>query len=158
MNRKEYERLRPFINTGDIFGTAEDAFFSKAIRFFTRSEISHVGIFYWEGDHLYIAEAMEGVGVQILPASHQIQRFKFVGRIDTDRIPKEIVDNIITDSGLKYDTLGALLAPFKNLKNKKVFCSEWVAKILGIEFKRMKRGILPIDIVNKCDTILFPES
>jgi hypothetical protein len=67
----KYEDLRPQIQTGDVLLCRGNSFVSKAIEGFTGPD-SHIAVFVWIGDGLFIAQEYEGVGFQVLPASQEI--------------------------------------------------------------------------------------
>ncbi len=67
----QYHRARKLIKTGDVIVAAGNWNMSRAIRLFTRSRVSHVGIAVWLqfNDHaprLCMLEAMEGREIRIL--------------------------------------------------------------------------------------------
>jgi hypothetical protein len=66
---------------------------SKVIEGFTGPD-SHIAVFFWIGDGLFIAQEYEGVGFQVLPASQEIAAYDkcFLGiapsivRLNTDGV------------------------------------------------------------------------
>ncbi len=68
----KYEDLRPQIKTGDLLLCTGKTFVSEVIERLTGGRFSHVAVFFWMGDGLFIAQEYEGVGFQILPASQEI--------------------------------------------------------------------------------------
>lgn len=152
----EYSQLRHEVKTGDAFGTAGPSFFSKNIRFWTGSKISHVGLFVWIGTRLFIVESMEGKGVHILPASKYIKENKVTWmRVPHEYSQSQVFDRIFSDDGSlpmigdDYDMKGALLSPFWDTESAKTFCSEYDKKILNLKFPAMDSGIKPINIANR---------
>jgi len=55
-----YEEAKNIIKTGDLFFTCENSFFSRLIRRFTQSSVSHVGLFLWENGRLLTVEMLVG--------------------------------------------------------------------------------------------------
>jgi hypothetical protein len=74
-----YEDLRDQIRTGDLLGYHGTGCFSWVIEKLTGNHDpqswSHVGVFYWNGPGLWIAQEYEGVGFGCYPASTLIGKF-----------------------------------------------------------------------------------
>lgn len=153
--KKKYEDLRENIITWDLFFTASNAMFSKLIRFFTKSEVSHVWIFVWALNRLFIVEALEGKWVIISLASNRVTREKcWHGRTSLwNHSINEIEDILSRELGGDYDLIWAVLSLFIDTGTSKNFCSELAAKAHGIEFPLSRRGITPIDIVKTCNKV-----
>jgi hypothetical protein len=67
---------------------------------------------------------------------------------------EEIIENCLDDVGrIKYSLWGAILAPLFDTHHSNNICSEWVARKLDLQFDQLDRGILPIDIMNKCERV-----
>lgn len=140
------KRIRSRIKTGDLFYTASPAIFSRLIRFFTRSKISHVGTFLWIGNRLFIAESMEGTGCRLMLASERFRKERFVLQ-HVKKVDNGFVDRVLDDIGrIKYDLTGALLSLFYDTKSAQKFCSEWIVKIYNLDFSHLSRGVVPADI------------
>jgi hypothetical protein len=152
----KYYSLRERIITGDVFLTANPALFSRLIRFFTRSQVSHVGIFLWIGKRLFIAEAIEGSGVILSLASSRIHKEEkcWAGRIPHNQKKWKIEENIFNSLGKKYDMSGALISKFEKSDRESFFCSEFVEFCLGLEKGETKRGTTPDDIARLCISFL----
>lgn len=153
MQTKNYAELRSQIRTGDLFFSAADDFISGAIRLFTRSQISHVGIFIWLENRLFIAEAVEGKGVVLSLASSRLARCAraYWGRAGA-KIREEgmLREMIFQTLGQRYDYAGAVLSLILPKQDNEFFCSEWAAAMLGLEFPASERGATPDDIARVC--------
>lgn len=68
-----YESIRGQIKTGDVFFTKSPAFFSRMIRLFTQSKVSHVGLFVIIENRIFCIETMEGKGCVMTLASQRLQ-------------------------------------------------------------------------------------
>lgn len=145
---EDYKKIRVSIQTGDVFATASPALFSRIIRLFTRSKVSHVGLFLRLKDRVFVVEALEGKGVQMIPASQRFKKEKFVF-VPTyyKKDEKRLIDDMLNEVGGEYDMKGAVKALFVDTKSNQYFCSELVAKILKLDFSHLKRGVLPSDII-----------
>ncbi|WP_343561584.1 hypothetical protein [Kiloniella sp. b19] len=102
-----YDDLRPGLKTGDIVLFAGESLFSKAIRFVTRSQWSHVGMvikierwnlaLLWESTTPSDAKDIEGGtvtnGVQLVALSSRVQSYK--GKIAIRQLNKSISDEQI---------------------------------------------------------------
>lgn len=157
MTEKEYNKVRHTIRTSDVFFTASPALFSKLIRFFTKSKVSHTGLFVWIGKRLFIAEAMEGEGICLKLASGQCERFEAIGRIKHNQTSDDVIEYVLSRVGVVgYDLIGAIVSLFYDTKSKNLFCSEFVKNALCLPFPQMKAGIKPIDIANAVYFWLYP--
>lgn len=146
---KEYSVQREKIKHGDTFATASPALFSKLIRFFTRSKLSHVGIFLIIENRIFAVEALEGRGVRFMLASKRFKKEKFV-LLRGGKLNEKLVFDTIGD---EYDLIGALLAIFFDTKSAQIFCSEGNKNWLTLDFSHLKGGVLPRDIVSTLTVI-----
>lgn len=147
-----YNNIRSKIKTGDIYFTASNTLLGSSIRVMSRSNISHVGIFKVSESRITMLEAQAGKPIQEVYASTVLKEQPII-YLDTEkyRRSKNILDKDIKDffelmEGQDYDTLGMLLSLIFNIPNRKVFCSEMVAKALKIEMPHLRRGITPTDL------------
>lgn len=153
MQTKNYSELRSQIRTGDLFFSAADDFISGAIRLFTRSRISHVGIFVWLEQRLFIAEAVEGKGVVLSLASSRLARCtraywgRPAAKLREEKILREMIFQTL---GERYDYAGAVLSLILPKRDNEFFCSEWAAAMLGLEFPASERGVTPDDLARVC--------
>lgn len=147
-----YQEARTRIETGDVYGTFSTALFSRLIRLVTKSKVSHVGVFIWLKNRLFCVEMLEWKGVLLTPASNRLKDF-YWGRMKHDCLQEDIIEDCLDEIGRrKYSMLWAILAPFIDTPSSNNICSEFVADILREDFPVLNRGILPIDILNKCHT------
>lgn len=147
INTLTYSALRNKIRNGDIFLTANSSLISRVIRFFTRSEISHVGMFLNISGRIFIVEAT-GNGVVMTLASERVEKEKkaWWGRIDHQVNAHQIELRLLKRLGRKYDTIGAILSPFRRKDDEDNFCSELVEEVLNLKSQFSKRGTTPDDI------------
>lgn len=143
----EYKDIRDSIETGDVFLTANPARFSKIIRFFTRSKVSHAGMFLKIGERNFIVESLEGKGIRMMLASVRFNE-PFV-HLRPRKIPSNFMELALENLGGDYDLKGALLSVFRKSDKKSFFCSEFVAYCLELDFEALDRDPTPIDIYNK---------
>lgn len=140
------EKLRKSIHTGDLYFTQSDALIPTLIRFFTRSKVSHVGIFVWLGGRLFVVETTAFYGCRMLLASQRLHE-KFLLVKTHEKVTPKFVNSLLKDVyRVKYNYLGVALALFVSTHFTRKFCSEWVASKLHLNFKTMSRGIEPQDI------------
>lgn len=152
--QKLYRYTRTNIETGDVFGTASPALFSRIIRLFTKSKISHTGVFLWIENRLFICEMLEWKGCRLIPASNRFSSSFYWGKTTTKLSEKEIISNCLDDVGrVEYSMIGAILAPFIDTSSSNNICSEFTAKVIDWKFPSLTRWILPIDVMNKCDNV-----
>ena len=146
---KKYSEQRKKIKHGDTFATASPALFSRLIRFFTRSKLSHVGIFIIIKKRIFAVEALEGRGVRFMLASKRFKKEKFV-LLRGGKLNEKLVFDTIGD---EYDLAGALLAMFFDTKSAQNFCSEGNKNWTTLDFSHLNRGVLPSDIVSSLTVI-----
>jgi hypothetical protein len=94
----KYEDLRSTIRTGDLLACHGREWTSDIIEFFTgksdKTSWSHMALFYWSGDGLWIAQEYEGVGFGCYPASQLIASFiKEKSTCYLAAAPAQITDN-----------------------------------------------------------------
>ena len=151
------------IKTGDFYFSSGRSFVSRVISFFTRSKISHVGVFFWIGNRLMVAESTMGSGVRIIPFTNlkQIGVKRYWGKHDQFLTGEEIIQRIfskgsnIPEIGSRYDRLGCLFAIFRTSRSKEAYCAEYAQKLLDLSFPVKTSGILPSDLANLCSEKLF---
>lgn len=154
-----YKNLREkIINSNKVwvFFTASDWIFSEWIRLWTQQNVSHVGFFLYFGKRLWIVEMMLNEGCIIMPASARFLSEKNIKvGCFTDREMTEDLQNKILESVWKvqYDLIWAFFSLFVDTKSSKEFCSEFVTKILWLEFPSLDRWVFPGDVMNKCNKI-----
>lgn len=161
--QRQYHAVRNRMLPGDIIAYSGEGFFSEAIKFFTRSEISHVGIVYksWEQGprrsrhRVKVMESttLEGrAGVQSFNLSERVRdyngRMLFLPLSEPARAKLNIdkfLKTVLESKGREYD-YGSIrhfaLDRFNLFVNRedphKLFCSELAALALK------SGGVLPI--------------
>ena len=120
--------------------TGGGALFSRVIRWFSRSDYSHVSLWFYDATHPqggYVIEAIEGKGVRVLPAEYY-REARRSGRIrlyaHRDTLTPAQVERMWTavsaERGKGYDWLGVVRFVTRRRKNgaaDKWFCSELAA-------------------------------
>ena len=163
MKTLSYDFARGRIKTGDFYFSSSRSLVSRTISFFTRSKISHVGVFFWEGGRLMVAESIMGKGVRDIPFTNlkQVGVKRYWGRHDSFFTSEEIVKRIFSKSsnipeiGSQYDLTGCLFAIFRTSRSKEAYCAEYAQKLLNLSFPAKTNGILPSDLANLCSEKLF---
>ena len=69
-----YAEVRNLVRDGDIIAFRGTRMFSRIIKLWTRSRVSHVGIACWMHSRLTVVEALEGVGVTVYPLRRYIEQ------------------------------------------------------------------------------------
>jgi len=157
-----FSEFQKNIKTGDIFAWGDKGLISTAIRFATRSSISHVGIFVWLEGMLFVCDATYKHKVSYHYAEPYFKNYleNGGGKIYWGR-PRnqfysedEIKQRIKPTLGKSYDSWNSPRSfIFRSKKDDRYYCSEWEADISGTDefYLLSKRGILPLDTVNKCE-------
>jgi len=142
-----YSDIRNKIQTGDVFFTASPALFSRLIRFFTRSTVSHCGVFIQVGSRMFVVESLEKHGVIMSLASTRFDTTKIIVA-RPNSVPTVFEENVLSSvQATGYDLVGALLSPFFDTKSKQKFCSEFVMFTLQKELTHFKSGVTPRDLL-----------
>ena len=153
-----YNTKREHIRTGDVVLVSGTKLFSRVIKFFSRSKISHVGLFVWmviEGEkRLMVVEFIEGQGMNIDFASAYLSKNKEVywGRLYKPASPEAIGQKIFQKRNASYDLEGALLSLVSDTKTSNlIYCSEFIAFCHNKRRRGSSKGIIPDDIALLCE-------
>jgi uncharacterized protein YycO len=166
-----YADLRSNLKTGDIVFCSGSYFFSKCIRWVTKSCWSHIGVIYRDDTlgRIFILESETLIGVRLAPLSKYLRDYHgrnrpYQGRIVIGRLqpspPVEDFNKAISfgmDELTKpYDNLEIARIAFRILfkmgrrsRDKKYICSELIYECFrkaDIWFKFSHRSISPDDI------------
>ena len=109
----KYAEVRLLVRDGDVLAFRGTRLFSKIIKLWTRSRVSHVGVACWMHGRLTVVEALEGVGVRVFPLSRYIEQGCWVAwyemlQGERDRIDhgpldrKAVVSFALSKWGLRY--------------------------------------------------------
>ncbi len=162
-----YQEARPKIRTGDVIAWTHKPFNSwydlqvQAVRFFTRSEYSHIGIALAIGCRLFVLEAVSA-GVRIMPLSHDLPFFWIPVAGDFN---DEVIELAFEKLGDKYSKIEAIKAFFVKLKpgdNNVWECAEYACYILNKAGIAIDCKCTPSEVVGwlqeKYGSILIPVS
>ncbi len=166
-----YEEIRGSLRTGDIVFCSGTYFFSKAIRLFTKSVWSHVGIIYRDDflDRIFILESETLIGVRLAPLSKYLKDYHgrrrpyrgrmFVARLEPDvaeEVQKKAISYGMDQLTKPYDNWEILRIAFRiafgigrKSRDRKYICSELVYEAFhkaGVEFSYHNRSISPDDL------------
>jgi hypothetical protein len=166
-----YEAVRHNLKTGDIVFCSGTYFFSNAIRMFTRSIWSHVGVIYRDDNlgRVFILESETMIGVRLAPLSKYVKDYHgksrpYKGRMFIGRVHPE-VDFSDMKKGISFG-MDELTKPYDNLeilriairiafklgrrtRDRKYICSELVYECFrkaDVWFRFNNRSISPDDI------------
>jgi Permuted papain-like amidase enzyme, YaeF/YiiX, C92 family len=146
-----YEKIRPFLKTGDIFFSSGSYTFSGVIQRLTKSTWSHVAVIYKDEElnRVLVLEAEPYVGIRLIPLSKYLHDYKgkkrpykgqvVISKLNID-VPKENLNNGISfgldELTRPYDNweifrimVRILLHISKREKNRSYICSELVRDI-----------------------------
>jgi len=169
-NIGKYAQARAQIKNGDVFMYKGKGLVSSIIRWVYRSPYSHVALAAWWNQQLMVMEA-KGQGVIVNSTSRSIRHYR--GDVEWFSCKKEISEDdrlrmVIfaqEELGKSYGRWKAILLGIKILfehnlekrdrlkREKKIFCSEYVAQIynsIGLDLRkgRSDRFTKPSDIAN----------
>lgn len=150
---QRYEEVRDQIESGDLYFTASPRILSKMIRFISRANLSHVGIFLKDPDgRIKMLEAQIGKDIAEVYASKVFKNKPFVF-VSTKKVREErgIDDETVRKHfekyvGEKYDTLGMFFSLLTDIKNNSVYCSEMIREFFSLDCRHLRRGMTPADI------------
>lgn len=132
------------IQCGDIFLVKNDTFISRIIRWITRSEYSHCGVFL-DSMHIYHTEYNQGLRItHSLYPKGKVEVYRANIPFDNEKLHSFICDNI----GNKYD-FGEILKVLFRI-NKKETDSEYICSSL------VREAFLYASGVDVCDGIEIP--
>ena len=166
-----YEKIRPFLNTGDIVFCSGNYLFSGVIQRLTKSTWSHVAVVYKDEElgRVMILEAEPSVGIRLIPFSKYLKDYKgtrrpYKGKIFVTKLNVPLLQEFL-HKGIRFG-LDELTRPYDNWeiirimlrilfkvgkreRNKAYICSELVQAIYakaGISFKFKDSYISPDQI------------
>lgn len=164
-----YDKIRPFLKTGDLFFSSGSYLFSGAIQKLTKSVWSHVAVVYVDQElgRVMLLEAEPYIGIRLIPLSKYIKDYNgkrrpYKGQIVVaqlkEPLPKENLNRGISfgldELTRPYDNyeiarimVRILLRISKREKNRAYICSELVRDILA------KSGV----VIHYNDTYISPE-
>ncbi len=166
-----YSEMRETLRTGDMVFCSGTYFFSNAIRWFTKSVWSHIGIIYRDDalERIFILESETFVGVRLAPLSKYLRDYHgrnkpYRGRMFIARLEPEVSQEIhrkavsmgMDELTKPYDNLEIFRIAIRILfklgrrnRDRKYICSELVYEAFrkaGILFHFRHRSISPDDI------------
>jgi hypothetical protein len=166
----DYEKIRPFLKTGDIFFSSGSYAFSGVIQKLTKSVWSHVAVIYKDEElgRVLVLEAEPSVGIRLIPLSKYLQDYKgkkrpYKGQVVVAQINSEIPKDHLK-KGICFG-LDELTRPYDNYeivrimmrilfkvsrreRNRNYICSELVRDIFA------KAGI----VMHYKDTYISPNN
>lgn len=147
----EYAEAREGIQSGDLLSWSGHSFFSKIIKMFTQSSMTHVGIAYKLGDRLFVIEAMEGRGVRLFPLSRRVPFFWIKPTIRNHPWNAVVENSAVEKIGDKYSFKECIRAVLnKKLKKDKYWqCAEFASYILYRMGYPTSGYVTPHDLVQK---------
>lgn len=167
----DYNKIRPFLKTGDIVFCSGNYFFSRIIQALTKSTWSHCAIIYKdiELDRVLMLESETMVGVRLIPVTKYLKDYKEKKRSYKGKIVVATYDDSLDKPDLKkgisfgldqlaqpYDNweifrilLRILFKMGKKERNRNFICSELVRDIYtksGVNIQLNNSYISPDDI------------
>jgi hypothetical protein len=165
-----YEKIRPYLKTGQIVFCSGSYFFSGIIQGLTKSVWSHVGIIYKDENlgRVLLLEAEPYIGIRLIPVSNYLKTYKngrpykgqmVITNFTVDLTPEQM--NRVISFGLDelskpYDNweivrimIRILFKIGKREKNRSYICSELVRDCFtrgGYSFKMNDTYISPQEI------------
>lgn len=167
----EYEKIRPYLRTGDIFFSSGSYTFSGIIQRLTKSTWSHVAVIYVDErlGRVMLLEAEPYIGIRLIPLSKYIHDYNgtrrpYKGQIVIAKL-KEGIGEQYLDKGISFG-LDELTRPYDNYeivrimirilfriskreKNRAYICSELVRDVFakaGVVFKYEDTYVSPMTL------------
>lgn len=164
-----YDKIRPFLKTGDLFFSSGSYLFSGVIQNLTKSVWSHVAVVYVDQElgRVMLLEAEPYIGIRLIPLSKYIRDYNgkrrpYKGQIVLAQLKEPLAKENL-NRGISFG-LDELTRPYDNYeiarimvrilfriskreKNRAYICSELVRDILA------KSGV----VIHYNDTYISPE-
>jgi hypothetical protein len=170
IDKVPYEKIRPYLKTGQLVFCSGSYFFSGIIQKLTKSVWSHVGILYVDETlgRVLLLEAEPFIGIRLIPLSNYLKSYKngrpYKGQIVisnfmhelTQEQKKQTISFGLDELSKPYDNweiirimLRILFRIGKREKNRSYICSELVRDCYnkgGYQFKYKDSYISPQEI------------
>jgi hypothetical protein len=170
MDKINYQKIRPFLKTGQLVFCSGSYFFSGIIQNLTKSVWSHVGIIYVDENlgRVLLLEAEPYIGIRLIPLSNYMKSYKngrpYKGQMViadfkkdmTEEQSKATISFGLDELSKPYDNweivrimMRILLRIGKRQKNRSYICSELVRDCFvkgGYLFKMKDSYISPHEI------------
>ncbi len=148
-----YVEERPLIKSGDVIAFTHKEWHTvsdleiQAVRFFTQSEFSHVGIAWVVGGRVFVLEAVVP-RVQIFPLSNYTPFYHIpMGRVLSDTA----LEYALSKVGESYSKTEAIKAFFGKEKDDDQWeCAEYVHSVLASNGILLTGKATPTGVVNDC--------
>jgi len=148
MNWRTYKQHKRKLAEVNVFWTHSSAFFSRLIRLFTQSTVSHTGFLIREHGRVMCYEYVEGSGCIQMPASNRFGINENILTLPVNVNKDKLLKALYKDVGrVKYNMIGALISLVRRTQNEERFCSEAVAEKLNLKLEHLNRGITPADVL-----------
>lgn len=147
----QYSDARPLIEIGDLFAFSHDGFSSRqdlesqAVRFFTRSEFSHVGVAWPVAGRVFILEAVVPL-VRIYPLSKLLPFYWIPMRKPLEPAAEELALSIIGEPYSKWEAIRGFFGAAR--ANSKWQCAEYVQSVLAANGTNLPGKPTPTAVVH----------
>jgi len=158
----KYSKLRRLIQDGDVALVSGSGLFSVLIRLLTAGTYSHVAVFFWDDNDLFISEVREFSGHRITHASVWLDEQLTIGKhvdfgIAPNRVREIAVAEFIQNRRNTIKRYAYWMLPVVWLSsitgirigNNSFVCSHYVQKAWGHKGK----SLLPSDFAKLCETL-----
>lgn len=133
-----YQQHRQQIKSGDLLAWSTSSAIGRLIRMWTGQTYSHVGIAWVVGERVFVIEAMDGIGVRIMPLSDRLP-FYHISTIIGWTNERETL--ALSKVGERYSYLDAIRAGLGIKTTAKGWqCAEFAAMVLGVDFEDATPG------------------
>ena len=143
-----YEKIRPFLKTGDIFFSSGSYLFSGVIQNLTKSVWSHVAVIYRdeELDRILLLEAEPYIGIRLIPLSKYLHDYNgkkrpYKGQIAIAKL-KEPLPRENLNKGIRFG-LDELTRPYDNYEIARIM----VRILLRISKRERNRSYICSELV-----------
>ena len=150
MTKQSYSDARPLIESGDILAFGHEGFASRSdlesqvVRFFTRSEFSHVGLAWVVAGRVMILEAVVPM-VRIYPLSRMGSFYWLPLRQPLSAEAEEKALSIVGQEYSKWEAIKSFFG--RNRANQKWQCAEFVQTVLGVNGIKLDGNPTPTTMV-----------
>jgi hypothetical protein len=165
MKTTTYNDIRSAIQTGDVALVEGRRIGSTIIRMATGQQMSHIGVFIWVGDGLWVYEFIGKTGFRAIPASQWVGEYKrdklYWGKAPAlvRAFPAQVRAIAETFRGQKYGYVALIQVWWAQMTKKKIktqiVCSTFAQKTWEAAKYVFYQTPDPGDFVNHCESITF---
>jgi len=125
-----YEANRGAIKSGDLIAFQSNSWLGKIVRAWTGSSYSHIGVAWVVSGRVFVLEAMDGIGVRIMPLSNRLPFYVIKSGVKWTKDREKFA---LSKVGQPYSYLDAIRGGFGLYPSGNGWqCVEYVSQVTGL--------------------------